>query len=65
MIVNSTIRHTFSQFTPLSANSVILSRNASGKSFVSGFSGKVIGSGCMKHKPAYVHSQRAEEIVIE
>lgn len=71
MILNTTtnspiLRH--NTFTPLSAfraNRVILSRNASGKSSVSGFSGKVIGSECMKHKPAYVHSQRAEEIVIE
>ncbi|KAJ0525348.1 putative isoamylase [Helianthus annuus] len=44
---------------------VIWSRNASGKSFVSGYSGKVKGSEQMNRKSAYAISKHAEEIVIE
>ncbi|CAI9259742.1 unnamed protein product [Lactuca saligna] len=59
------------RFLPLSAfratanMGVIWSRNASGKSSVSGFSSKVKGSEPIKHTSTYVHSQHAKEIVIE
>lgn len=54
-----------SAFRATAATGVIWSRNASGKSSVSGFSSKVKGSEPMKHKSTYVHSQRAEEILVE
>nr|XP_043614730.1 isoamylase 3, chloroplastic isoform X1 [Erigeron canadensis] len=61
---NNNVNHSL----PLSAfrsMGVIWSVTASGKSSVSGFSGKVRGSEQIKHKSAHVRSQRAEEIVIE
>ncbi|XP_024971058.1 isoamylase 3, chloroplastic [Cynara cardunculus var. scolymus] len=63
----SNVNHSLplSAFGATDATGVIWSRNASGKSSVSGLSCKVKGLEPVKHKSTCVHSQRAEEIVVE